>query len=305
MELIEIEAFVTIADAGTFTRAAGQLRISQPAVSRRMDLLEVELGAQLFERLRTGTRLTDAGQAFLPFARQALADLQDGAAAVRDATTGSSGPVTLALVGTLASTSLIDRLRVFRQAWPGVRLMMQTANSDEVSRLVRTGDVQLGLRYYDDPAPALECVRVADERLVIACSSQSRLVPAEVRLPSEIATVPWVSFPVGAGSSGEPLARSMDRYLTQLGLADAERIMIDSLTAQKRLIEADFGIGMLPESAITEELRLGTLRILHDLDFNGVAPVVLIRRAGGHRSGAMVRLTEALANNDNPFSPAP
>lgn len=69
MELSEIIAFVTINRTGNFTRAADQLHVSQPAISRRIELLERELGAPLFERLSSGIRLTEAGKAFLPFAQ--------------------------------------------------------------------------------------------------------------------------------------------------------------------------------------------------------------------------------------------
>ena len=70
MELSEIEAFVTISRAGGFTRAAGILHLSQPAISRRIELLERELGAPVFERLPGGIRLTQAGESFLPYAQQ-------------------------------------------------------------------------------------------------------------------------------------------------------------------------------------------------------------------------------------------
>jgi DNA-binding transcriptional LysR family regulator len=73
MELSELEAFVTISRAGGFTRAAELLHLSQPAISRRIELLERELGAPLFERLPSGIRLTEAGLALLPYAQQVLA----------------------------------------------------------------------------------------------------------------------------------------------------------------------------------------------------------------------------------------
>lgn len=299
MELIEIEAFVAIAEHGSFTRAAEQIGVSQPAISRRIDLLETELGASLFERMRTGVRLTDAGEAFLPFALRVLADLRDGAAAVQELAVGDRGTLALALVGTLASTSLMERLRAFRAANPAIRLRLQTANSDGVSNLVRSGEMQLGLRYFDDASTALDTVQVATERLVIACSPESALVPAKAQRPSDLDGVPWVGFPLGSGSSGEPFARAMDRHLAVMGLADAERIVIDSLTAQKRMIEADFGIGMVLESAITEELRLGTLRILDIEGFEGSVPVFMIQRAGGHQGEAMTRLIAALKDGTN------
>src|SRR5262250_1418622 len=140
MELDQVEAFVVIVRRGGFTRAAGALHLSQPAISRRVHLLEQELGAPLFERMRTGVILTDAGRAFLPHAEALLASLRDGIAAV-DALRGvTRGAVTLAVVGTLASSTLTACLRRFRDVHPGVDLRLQTALSAEVSALVRRGN---------------------------------------------------------------------------------------------------------------------------------------------------------------------
>ncbi|HKV44556.1 MAG TPA: LysR family transcriptional regulator, partial [bacterium] len=106
MELDHVEAFLTIVRRGGFTRASSSLHLSQPAISRRIHLLERELGAPLFERIRSGVVLTDAGRAFLPHAEALLASMRDGIDAV-DALRGTSGgAVTLAVVGTLASTTL-------------------------------------------------------------------------------------------------------------------------------------------------------------------------------------------------------
>src|SRR5216117_1724990 len=78
MELDQVETFVAIVRRGGFTRAASSLHLSQPAVSRRLDLLERELGRPLFDRTRGGARLTEAGQAFLPHAEALLASMRDG-----------------------------------------------------------------------------------------------------------------------------------------------------------------------------------------------------------------------------------
>jgi len=83
VELNQVEAFVAIVRARGFTRAASMLHLSQPAISRRIDLLEHELGAPLFERLRNGALLTEAGATFLPHAESLLASMKDGRDAVR------------------------------------------------------------------------------------------------------------------------------------------------------------------------------------------------------------------------------
>ena len=290
--MIEIEAFVTIAQTGSFTRAAAELYVSQPAISRRIDLLERELGAPLFERLRGGARVTEAGEAFLPFARQVLAAARDGVAAVRELDMGESGTVSLALVGTLASTRLTDRLRDFRKAYPGVRLMLRTARSDEVSLLVQQGQVSIGLRYFPDPSAAVVSEHVEDEELVVVCASHSELAAA--REPGTLAGAPWVGFPLVSRSSGEPFTRVLERQLARAGLDGAEIVAIDSLTAQKRLIEAGFGLGLLPVSSVTEELRLGTLAVLPIPELTTTAPVYAIHRRSGYRGSAARRLLTTL-----------
>ena len=83
MTIEEIETFVSIARLGGFARAAEGLHRSQPAISRRVEMLEQHLGTPLFERVRTGVVLTEAGRSFLPYAEAVLASLKDGAEAVR------------------------------------------------------------------------------------------------------------------------------------------------------------------------------------------------------------------------------
>jgi DNA-binding transcriptional LysR family regulator len=147
VDLDEIRTFVAIARVRSFSHAAETLARSQPAISRRIDLLEQELGAPLFERLRTGAVLTDAGVALLPYAQAALAAAKDGSESVRALRHGNVGTISLALVGTLADTRLTDALRRFTHRYPKVRLNLQTATSREVEELVRRGEATLGLRY--------------------------------------------------------------------------------------------------------------------------------------------------------------
>ena len=78
MDIDGLKTFVAIAELGGFTRAGARLHRSQPAISRRLGLLEQELGAPLFDRLRGRARLTEAGRAFRPHAEAALAALKDG-----------------------------------------------------------------------------------------------------------------------------------------------------------------------------------------------------------------------------------
>jgi DNA-binding transcriptional LysR family regulator len=180
VELDHVEAFVAIVRRG-FTRAAASLHLSQPAISRRVHLLERELGAPVFDRVRKGVVLTDAGRAFLPHAEALLASMRDGIDAVGALRGANRGTVTLAVVSTLASTTLTERLRRFREAHPAIDLRLRTALSSEVSALVRHGDAALGLRYDTDPHPDLVSSTIHDEPMVPVCAPRHRLARAASR----------------------------------------------------------------------------------------------------------------------------
>ena len=294
MEIDQVEAFVTIVRRGGFTRAASTLHLSQPAVSRRLHLLEREVGAPLFERMRSGAALTEAGRAFLPHAEAMLASLRDGLEAVGALERADRGALTLAVVGTLASTTLTAQLRTFREAYPNVALQLRTALSQEVSALVRRGDATLGLRYDVDPHPDLVCATIHEERMVPVCAPSHRLARARRLDPQALAGEAWITFPPRPGSSGEPYASALTHRLAACGLAAAEIIPIDSLTAQKRMVEAGFGLALLPESSVDEELRTETLRVLKVAAMRVTVPVVLVHRRRAYLSGAARELMAAL-----------
>jgi DNA-binding transcriptional LysR family regulator len=132
------------------------------------------------------------------------------------------------------------------------------------------------------------------EPLLVVSATSSRFVTGTPTEPSALQGVPWISFPVSTGSSGEPFTRLLAQQLLRHGLDEAPMIAIDSLTAQKRLIEADFGIGLLPASSIEEELRLGTVRVLPIAVLQTTVPVMLIHRRQAYLSRACRRLKEML-----------
>ena len=96
-----------------FARLPGQLNRSQPAITRRIKVLEDQLGTPLLERGRNGAMLTEAGRTFLPYAEAALAALKDGTQAVEALEGDDRGTVSLAIVGTLAGTTVVEQLRRF------------------------------------------------------------------------------------------------------------------------------------------------------------------------------------------------
>ena len=296
MQIDQVEAFMAVVRGGGFTRAAATLQLSQPAVSRRLELLERELGAPLFERVRSGVLLTEAGRTFLPYAESVLASVRDGLDAVGALERADQGTITLALVGTLASTTLTACLERFRAAHPRVDLRIRTALSSEVSAIVRRGDSTLGLRYEADPDPEMLCTPVYAEPMVPVASPRHRLARARRLAPAALEGEAWIGFPERSRPPGqpEPYSSALKGRLAASGLGHAEIIPIDSLSAQKRMVEAGFGLALLPESSVNEELRTGTLRALPVRAMETSIEVVLIHRRRAYLSGAARRMIEEL-----------
>ena len=296
MELDHVEAFLAITRSGGFARGSAALHLSQPATSRRIKLLETELGAPLFDRLGHAVTLTEAGRAFLPHAQAMLASMRDGIDAVSAVCGTGHGTVTLALVGTLASSRLTGRLSRLCRAHPGLDLRLRTALSAEVSALVLRGEAALGLRYGTEPDPGLVSDVIHLERLVAVCPPEHPLAAGGADLTSALAGQRWLAFPSGPGAPGDPYAAALQQLLAAHGLGAAEVLLIDSLTAQKRLAEAGFGLAILPESSLDEELRAGTLCVINAPALTATIPVALIRRRNAFQTGAARALAAALTD---------
>jgi DNA-binding transcriptional LysR family regulator len=284
MNLHDLETFVSIAQLGGLTRTAGRLHRSQPAITRRINLLEGQLGAPLLERGRGGAMLTEAGRIFLPYAQAVLAALKDGTQAVQALQGGDQGAVSLAIVGTLAGTTIVEQLRRFSARHRNARLELRTANSFEVSDMVRGGEVSLGLRYFGDPSPELVSRPISEERIVLVCAAHHRWGGKRLRDPQQLRADQWLSLPMTRHR--ESFAHLVARQLASAGLDDVPVMAIDSMTAQKRLIEAGIGIALLPESSVYEELRLGTLRTIDISSLQTTVPIHVLYRKNGYLTGA-------------------
>jgi DNA-binding transcriptional LysR family regulator len=294
MDSAVLDTFVAVHRSGGFSSAAELLGRSQPAISRRIALLEAELGAPLFERAAGGVVLSQAGRVLMPHAERILAALKDASDAVRALQPRPAGPLSIAVVGTLAGADLTGVLKRFVKAFPAVKLSLRTATSAEVSDIVRSGAATIGLRYFEDPAPDLIGRVLGPEKLVVVCARDHALAGRRVRTLHALRAEHWFAFPDAHAWRDASAVNIFAQFLTH-GVAAIEWTPVDSLTAQKRLIEAGFGIALLPERAIREEMAAKALAVIRVGDLRASNPVVAITRKHGYLSAAALKLLEILA----------
>lgn len=289
MDAEALVTFLAVHRAGGFSRAAERLHRSQPAISRRIALLEAELDVTLFDRGAGAVSLSQAGRVLLPYAERALAALEDARAAVRALADEAAGPVNMAIVGTLASTGLTAMLRAFAREHPDVDFRLRTATSAEVSELVRIGEVDIGLRYHADASPDLAYEIVGREPLTVVCAPDHPLAGRKAASLAELRRERWLAFPDVPGRREFAAAHIFSLFLAR-GMADLSWTAIDSLTAQKRMAEAGFGLALVPVSSIVEELASGALSTIDVGDLDAAQEVVAVTRRDGYLSAAAQRL---------------
>jgi len=128
------------------------------------------------------------------------------------------------------------------------------------------------------------------------CAPGHRLARAATVRPAALAGERWITFPPRPGPGPEPYATLLEHRLAACGLVGAPVIHIDSLTAQKRMVEAGFGLALLSASSVDEELRRGSLRALRAPALRATIPIVLIHRRRGYLGAAARGLAAALSD---------
>jgi DNA-binding transcriptional LysR family regulator len=164
-----------------------------------------------------------------------------------------------------------------------------------VTDLVRRGEVTLGLRYHRSDRSELVSLEAGSEAMLVVAAPGHRLARRHIRQARLLAGERWIGFPPTPGEwdSGQVLARQ----LTRAGLEGAEVTLIDSLTAQKRLAQAGFGLALVPESSVRDELRQGALVALDIPAMRTRIPITALHRRNGYLSPAAKALLALLTSD--------
>ena len=261
MNLEQLRAFVTVAQLGNFTRAAEQLHLAQPSLSRQISTLEQSLGAELFHRARAGSTLTVAGESLLPLARRMLAD----AASVRrelDELAGlRRGRVRLGATPTLCISLVAEVLSVFHAAHPRIELHITERGSRGLLDDLAGGELDLALITTSDAASAdrfTVAPLLVEELVVISSSSAPPLTSRQSIALGDVAALPQVVF-----SSTYDLRATTDAAFAAAGLTPHTVIEGAEMDAVLRFVERGIGVAIVPAMVPIERSGLRSVRLSH------------------------------------------
>jgi DNA-binding transcriptional LysR family regulator len=252
-----LRVFYTVARQLSFTKAAEQLFMTQPAVTFQVKQLEEHFSARLFERSHGRITLTPTGQLVLEYAERILRLSEEMDKRVSELTGAISGPLLLGASTTIAEFILPRVLGEFKARHPQVRAHMMVANSEVIVNRVADHSIDLGLIESPLQLPGVHIEVCCEDELVMICAPGYKLAGLKSVTPQQIAGEPYISRESGSGTR-----EFSDNYFRQSGIApeDLNIVMeLGSPEAIKGVVETGIGVVIMSRATVAKELRLGSM----------------------------------------------
>lgn len=255
MELeARLRAFAALARRGSFSGAAEELYVSQPAVSKHLAALETELGKPLVVRGRSGSPLTPAGELLAEYVLRAEALLANARRALGAGAEAETGTLSLAASGIPGTYLLPDLVLEFAGRYPGVELEFEVSTSAEALAAVRAHRAELGVVGGLEVPPELESEALLDDEIILAGSPA--LGGRRLR-PKELEGLTWISRAEGSATRA-----ALETARWEMGLHGVRTLDLPSWEAVKRAVAKGAGIAAISRLALEAELEAGTLVVL-------------------------------------------
>ncbi|MET4578686.1 LysR family transcriptional regulator [Ottowia thiooxydans] len=256
LDILGVQAFVAIAELGSFRAAANHMHLSESALGRRLAKLESSLGIRLVTRTTRTLTLSQEGAVFLPQARRVVQELASSLDSLRVGTGRRVGTLKIGCLPTIAALRMPSLLRAFARDYPDVRVQLFDRSATEIRRAVLEGEVDFAITVPGATHAKLESDKLFSEPMVAACPSGHRL--------ARRASITWQDL------SGEPLINigmlSANRALIEAAMQkSALRLnwayQVEHLATAVSLVSGGGIIAIVPASAVAERSD-DTVRVL-------------------------------------------
>ncbi len=285
MEMHQVRYFLAVSRTLNFTRAAEECNVSQPALTRAVKHLEIELGGDLFRRERSLTQLTDLGRRLVPPLNQCLESALMAKVLAQSYKNGERAPLNIALSRTIPIETLTVHVRALTKAFPGVEAKFFRGPAHEIVEKLKKGDMEMAVAGpLGEEWERLEAWQLYIERFAVVVNSGNALARrTDVRL-ADLA---------GERLLARPHCRLTEQLVALLGSLGVEKTFSHEAASVNDLIDlvrADLGIAILPKATkLPEDVRA--------IDVDGVElsrAVRLYAVSGRQRSPAACGLIKLL-----------
>ncbi len=290
----ELQAFVMVAELGSFRKAAEAVHVSQSAFSRRIDKLESALGVRLMDRTTRQLSLTVVGRDFAQKARNILNELDSTLLGIGEVSATRMGEVTIACVPSAVYYFLPAVIRRYHERYPKIRVKILDDSANNVLAAVASNQADFGLNFIGSQEADIEFKKIFEEKFVAACRKDHPLARKKKVRWVELAEYDFITV---AKSSGNRLL--MDQALANVPGRPHSVYEAQHVLTSLGLVEAGLGVAAVPQLAMPN----------HDHPILASIPLVepsitrsigLITRRGRSLSPAARHLYTFLAESKSP-----
>lgn len=251
MELLQLRYFCTVVKYGNITKAAEELRISQPSLSKTISNLEKELGITLFDRVGKHILLNDFGKAFYKRVSTGLNSIDDGLLELADMSNVQSGHVNLLI---LAASNLMPELFInFHNHYPHIKLHLKHPSRHE---LILTGDCDLCISATPEDYTGLTNILLLKEELVLAVPNEHPLASKDSIDLIEAADCDFIAF-----SKGPSIRTLTDSLCHYAGFIPNIIFECDNAYTYKVMLDSKMGVALIPSITYRSTLTPNTSAI--------------------------------------------
>ena len=281
MNFGHLAVFHAVAQTGSESRAAEQLMISQPAVSKQLKELERSLGMPLFDRVSKGMRRTTAGEVLAGYSRRIFSMTDEAEQAMEDLQGLRRGKLIVGASTTIGVYLLPEIFVRFRKLYPAVRLELQIANSEVILKRLIDGQIHLGLTEGVITSEDIDAEIIARDRLVAIAHPKHPLARKRKVTARMLCNEPFVVRETGSGTKSV-----IEMALAEKGLAVSPAMSLGNTEAIKRAVAGGVGVAIVSELAIRLELKAKQLVEIRLSDFSISRPLFHLQCRGRTENAA-------------------
>ncbi|HSV54974.1 MAG TPA: LysR substrate-binding domain-containing protein [Burkholderiaceae bacterium] len=248
MDLRQLEYFVRVAELGSFTRAASALDVAQPALSRQVRLLEVELRQNLLVRNGRGALPTEAGKLLLDHGRGILHQVERAKEELGRVRGALAGRVAIGLPPSVAKAMAVPLIREFRSRMPDATLSISEGLSVAMQESLANGRLDIALLYNAVPSPEIELTPLLEENLFLVQRHEGPGAPSARQRPIPLRDV--ADLPLIIPSRPNAIRMLVETEMATLGCRPRVALEIDGVAAILDLVADGAGSAVLSRNAV-------------------------------------------------------
>ena len=290
--------FHTVARLGSFTRAAGDLNISQPAVSIQVKELERSLDTTLLIRMRSGVSLTDTGETVFDYTRRIFTLADEMTNAIQDLTGLESGRLTIGSSSTPGEYILPLAIGKFRERYPKVEVSLDISNTRTVIDQILSRELDLGMAGAPVDIRGLASFLYVNDEVVLVASPTHPISRRRRLTVQDIVDEPYVMREAGSATR-----RAAEEHFASMGASVRVTMEFGSNEAVKRAASAGLGLGVVSKFSVGPDVAAGYLNVLSVQGWRCERPLTVFYRDDTHIS-AVQRAFLSVLRVDKPLPPA-